>query len=202
MGVCAATLCLGCRGQRRNRGSRSLETWVKSTPDGGASGPGGAPWWREQELGARYRSFVGSATDLRWFGGQMTKQCDCGDGLGHANTLHLNTNTEMQAPEHTRTHTSAHTLTHAGANAQTRARTPRTGAPGTSRRALQHARLASLRSSVFFAAFASSRPPRLQDLIRFRPGGRGPTRFKITAIIPANCVKWNLRPLGNPLIQL
>ena len=120
----------------------------------------------------------------------------------HANTLHLNTNTEMQAPEHTRTHTSAHTLTHAGANAQTRARTPRTGAPGTSRRALQHARLASLRSSVFFAAFASSRPPRLQDLIRFRPGGRGPTRFKITAIIPANCVKWNLRPLGNPLIQL
>lgn len=55
---------------------------MKSTPDGGASGPGGAPWWREQELGARYRSFVGSATDLRWFGGQMTKQCDCGDGLG------------------------------------------------------------------------------------------------------------------------
>lgn len=42
----------------------------------------GAQWWREQELGARYRSFVGSATDLRWFGDQMTKQRDCGDGLG------------------------------------------------------------------------------------------------------------------------
>lgn len=48
----------------------------------GLQDQGGAPWWKDQELGAGYRSFVGSARDLRWFWDWMTKQHDCGDGLG------------------------------------------------------------------------------------------------------------------------
>lgn len=48
----------------------------------GLQDQGGAPWWQDQELGAGYHSFVGSARDLRWFWDWMTKQRDCGDGSG------------------------------------------------------------------------------------------------------------------------
>ena len=123
----------------------------------------------------------------------------------HTASKHKHKNAGNQTHTHTVTQTHTHQCAHADARrhkcTDTRTHSPHRDARDNQTGAAAR-EAASLRSSVFFAAFASPRPPCLQDLIRFRPGGRGPTLFKITAVIPANCVKWNLRPLGNPLIQL
>ena len=124
--------------------------------------------------------------------------------LGHKKyrKMHTHKHTCIYTQTHRHPSTHAHSDRHTDTPAHTHGRTPTRGRQGQPDRALRHAMLACLHSRVFFAAFPSPRPPCLQDLIRFRPGGRGPTLFKITAMTPANRVKWNLRPQGNPLIQL